>query len=67
MKCTCENNGDYCETCNALIEAAEESGDSIEQVYLQAERRSKLVRGQQALPNTSNIRDYIRSSKNYER
>ena len=32
--CTCQNNGDYCETCNELIEAAEESGDSIEQVYI---------------------------------
>jgi methionyl-tRNA synthetase len=32
--CTCQNNGDYCETCNELIEAAEEQHDSIEQVYL---------------------------------
>ena len=33
-QCTCQNNGDYCNTCYELIDEAEESGDSIEQVYL---------------------------------
>lgn len=36
--CTCQNNGDYCKTCYELIDEAEESGDSIEQVYLRQNR-----------------------------
>jgi len=36
QQCTCQNNGDYCKTCEALIEAAKEQHDSIEQVYLKS-------------------------------
>ena len=36
-QCTCQNNGDYCKTCYELIDKAEESSDSIEQVYLRSQ------------------------------